>query len=194
MASTPPPSSDASTALNVGARLRALRRLYGLSQRELARRAGLANSAVSLIEQNRSSPTIATLRKLLAGFPISLAEFFGSDLGTQPELFYPRDQLPEIRGDALVMRQVGPRTASRRLQVLHEIYQPGGDTGESMLVHDGEEAGVVVKGRIEITVGGQQRTLGPGDAYYFDSRIPHRFRNTSRSACEVVSACTPPSF
>ncbi len=179
---------------NIGDRLKALRLLYGVSQRELAKRAGLANSAISLIEQNRTSPTIATLRKLLAGFPISLAEFFSREVEDQAALFYTQEQLPEIRGNALVLRQVGPRMPGRSLQVLHEHYQPGGDTGEMMLAHEGEEAGVVVRGRIEVTVGGRHRVLGPGDAYYFDSRIPHRFRNVSSDTCEIVSACTPPSF
>jgi mannose-6-phosphate isomerase-like protein (cupin superfamily) len=36
--------------------------------------------------------------------------------------------------------------------------------------------------------------LGPGEAYYFDSRIPHRFRNPADEICELVSACTPPTF
>jgi mannose-6-phosphate isomerase-like protein (cupin superfamily) len=47
---------------------------------------------------------------------------------------------------------------------------------------------------MELTVGSQRRTLGPGDAYYFDSRQPHRFRNKSDEDCVVVSACSPPSF
>ena len=51
-----------------------------------------------------------------------------------------------------------------------------------MLRHEGEEGGVVVRGRIELTVGGETRVLGPGDAYYFTSAIPHRFRNAGASA------------
>ncbi len=61
-----------------------------------------------------------------------------------------------------------------------------------MLSHESEEGGIVLNGRIEITVGDQQRVLGPGDAYYFDSRVPHRFRNVGNEACEIISACTPP--
>ena len=34
--------------------------------------------------------------------------------------------------------------------------------------------------------------LGPGDAYFFDSRVPHRFRNVGDVECELISACTPP--
>ena len=75
-----------------------------------------------------------------------------------------------------------------------ETYQPGADTGDTMLSHDSEEGGVVLRGRIEVTVGHQATILGPGDAYYFDSRLPHRFRNLGEDVCELVSACAPPSF
>jgi len=40
----------------------------------------------------------------------------------------------------------------------------------------------------------QVRVLGPGDAYYFESDQPHRFRNIGPEPCELISACTPPTF
>lgn len=46
-----------------------------------------------------------------------------------------------------------------------------------MLQHEGEEGGVVVYGRFELTVDGQTRVLGPGDAYLFPSTLLHRFRS-----------------
>jgi mannose-6-phosphate isomerase-like protein (cupin superfamily) len=36
--------------------------------------------------------------------------------------------------------------------------------------------------------------LGAGDAYYFSSATPHRFRNVGREVCEIISASTPPTF
>ena len=56
------------------------------------------------------------------------------------------------------------------------------------------DGGIVLSGRLEVTVGDERRILGPGDAYAFDSRRPHRFRCIGPVPCEVVSACTPPSF
>jgi quercetin dioxygenase-like cupin family protein len=53
---------------------------------------------------------------------------------------------------------------------------------------------VVVSGKLEVTVAQQRRVLSAGDAYLFDSNIPHRFRNAGTEECEVVSACTPPTF
>ena len=61
------------------------------------------------------------------------------------------------------------------------------------LHHAGEEGGVVVRGRLELTVDAERYVLGPGDAYYFDSSRPHHFRNVGTERCEVVSACSPPS-
>jgi mannose-6-phosphate isomerase-like protein (cupin superfamily) len=45
-----------------------------------------------------------------------------------------------------------------------------------------------------VTVAGNTRVLGPGEAYYFASQLPHRFRNVGRETCEIISANTPPSF
>jgi mannose-6-phosphate isomerase-like protein (cupin superfamily) len=63
-----------------------------------------------------------------------------------------------------------------------------------MLSHKGEEGGIVIKGRIELTVGAASRVLTVGDAYYFSSAVPHRFRNAGREECEIISASSPPTF
>ena len=180
--------------IDVGARLRALRLMHGLSQRALALRAGVSNAIISLIEQNRTSPSVGSLKKVLDGLPISLADFFGMELGPRPQVFFAGDELTEIAGGGISFRQIGRDLAGRALQILHERYEPGADTGETMLRHASEEGAVVIRGQLEVTVGDQRRVLGPGEAYYFDSRLPHRFRNLGEEVCELVSACTPPSF
>lgn len=194
-----PPVQDiehpvAASALDVGAHLRAVRTLYGLSQRELAKRAGVTNGLISLIEQNRVSPSVSSLKKVLEGIPMSLAEFFTLDLSASPQVFYQGDELTDIGDRSVSLRLVAARRPNRAMSVMHERYAVGADTGADMLKHAGEEGGVVVRGRIELTVGGETRVLGPGDAYYFTSAIPHRFRNTGTEPCEIISASTPPTF
>jgi len=178
---------------DVGAKLRSVRLAFGLSQRALARRAGVTNGLISLIEQNRVSPSVSSLKKVLDGVPMTLAEFFALDEDNQqPQVFFEAAELAET-GDASVSRRLvaAPR-AGRQLSLLHERFAPGAATAEETLEHRGEQGGVVVRGRIELTVGGSTRVLGPGDAYYFASQLPHRFRNPGREACEIVSAVTPP--
>jgi transcriptional regulator with XRE-family HTH domain len=188
------PAAEPSRAFDIGERLRDIRQRYGLSQRALATRADVTNGMISMIEKNRSSPSVATLKKILDGFPMSLAEFFAAGQAQPPKIFFSADELVEIAGGLISYRQVGSNLEGKAIQILHERLQPGADTGADMLRHDADEGGVVVSGSLEITVGMQTRVLHAGDAYYFSSRIPHRFRNAGAEPCEVVSACTPPSF
>jgi len=131
---------------------------------------------------------------VLDGLPLALGEFFAAPSQGRPQVFFGGDELVELGGAGISYRQVGRDMAGRAIQILHERYAAGADTGSAMLQHDSEEGGVILRGNLEVTVGDQRRVLGPGDAYYFDSRTPHRFRNFGDEECEVVSACTPPSF
>ena len=180
--------------IDVGGHLKAVRIMYGLSQRELAKRAGVTNGTISLIEQNRVSPSVSSLKKVLDGIPMSLAEFFTLDLHTSPQVFYSRDELTDLGDGDVSLRLVAAKRPNRSMSIMHERYKPGADTGEEMLSHKGEEGGVVLSGRIELTVGGQVRVLAPGDAYYFLSTVPHRFHNPGSEPCEIISASTPPTF
>ena len=176
---------------NLGQRLKHIRQQAGLSQRELARRAGVTNAAISLIESNQNSPSVASLKKVLDGIPISLSDFFSLEIPAQNRFFFRATELLPISKGKVDFRQVGD-ARKHQLQILHERYEPGADTGRSMLKHESEEGGVVIEGEIELTVGDQKAILKAGDAYLFDSRQPHRFRNISSSVCVIVSACTPP--
>ena len=180
---------------DIGQRLQLVRKIYGLTQRALSRRAGVTNGAISLIEQNRVSPSISSLKKILDGIPMSISEFFTLDLVPSGEVFFRDHELPDIAvGPKITMKLLGRQTKGRAMQILHEYYEPGADTGESMLRHDGEEGGVVVRGTIQLTVGDKVEILSVGDGYYFNSQLPHRFVNNSDGICEIISANSPPTF
>jgi mannose-6-phosphate isomerase-like protein (cupin superfamily) len=131
---------------------------------------------------------------LLDGIPMSLAEFFTGDFNQRTPVFYTADELLQIGNEEVSLRLVAATRPGRQMTLLHERYEPGAATGDEMLAHKGEEGGVVVRGRIELTVGTETRVLGPGEAYYFASNLPHRFRNPGREVCEIVSCSTPPTF
>ncbi|WP_432723422.1 cupin domain-containing protein [Jeongeupia wiesaeckerbachi] len=181
--------------MDVGERLKLVRGRQGLSQRELAKRAGVTNATISLIEQNRVSPSISSLKKVLEGLPMSLAEFFTFELPVvAPSYIYRGADQPDLGGAGVQMRLIGSGQPDRQIGLLRERYEPGADTGVDMLLHQGQECGVVVRGEVELTVDGQIHLLGPGDGYYFPSALPHRFRNLGEEAAEIVSANSPPSF
>lgn len=182
------PTQDAEP--EVGTRVRRIRESLGLSQRDLASRSGMTNGAISLIEQNKTSPSIASLKKLLDGLNMTLGEFFAYGQSSQQRVFFKSGELPPVSKGPVTFFQLGGK--GRNLEILHERYAAGGDTGEDMLSHEGEEGGIVLRGYVEVTVGDQRQILGPGDAYFFNSRVPHRFRAVGNEACEIISACAPP--
>ncbi|MFP8968510.1 cupin domain-containing protein [Pokkaliibacter sp. CJK22405] len=180
--------------MDVGERLKEVRKQQGLSQRELAKRAGVTNSTISLIEQNRVSPSVSSLKKVLDGLPMTLQEFFTLDVPQKKQYFYSAQEHPNLGHSNIALKVVGYHYPNRTLSVLHEFYPPGSDTGEDMLTHEGQEGGVVIQGLLELTVDGETRVLGKGDGYFFDSQLPHRFRNPGTEECIVVSANNPPSL
>ncbi len=179
---------------NLGQALRRLRHARGLSQRELARRTGVSNGTISLIEKGETDPSVSLLKKILDGLSMSMAEFFAGDPPPPRRYFFAREDLVEIGSGPISFRHMAHGSGESNLQILYERYEPGAGTGPSMLSHEGEEGGFILSGELEVMVGDQIRVLGPGDGYQFPSTLPHRFRNVGAEPCELVSACTPPSF
>lgn len=180
--------------IDIGGRLRALRLARKLSQRALARRVGVPNSTISLIESNAMNPSVGALKRILDGLPVGLAEFFAFEPQAPRKFFFTAEEMPDLGRGRIALRQVGVPGTGRMLQVLRETWQPGADTGKVPLSHKGEEAGVILSGRLEITVDGERKILGPGDSFAFPSELPHRFRVIGPEPVEAVSACTPPTF
>jgi transcriptional regulator with XRE-family HTH domain len=180
--------------MDVGRQLKSVRTAFGLSQRELAKRAGVTNGMISLIEQDRVSPSVGSLQKILSAFPMTMAEFFTRDMESQEHVVFRAGDLPDVGTGSIQYRLVAASRRDRKMSILSEVYQPDSDTGDDLLTHSGEEGGVVVEGELELTVAGNTWVLGPGDAYYFDSRLPHRFRNRGSQPARVVSANTPPTI
>lgn len=85
----------------VGAILRSARERHGLSQRRLARRAGTTQAVVSRIERGEASPSIATLRRLLAA------------LGWELDVELRRSRWQDH--DPAALRAFGARTPEQRL-------------------------------------------------------------------------------
>lgn len=186
---------------DVGARLRTMRQAAGLSQRRLAELSGVPHGQVAMIETNRSSPSVASLRRILGGLGVTLAEFFEPDRPATEEIVFRAGELRDLssllpgaapgRSGRIHLGQVGDARA-HNLQILYERYEPGADTGRTRLEHPGAEGGVVISGAIELTVGDRTTVLRAGDSYLFRSTVPHRFRNPGNVEAVVVSACTPP--
>jgi len=116
------------------------------------------------------------------------------DIKIETKVVFRSHEFTEIGAGAISYLQVGKNLKNNQLQMMLERYKPGADTGQNMLTHESEESGIILEGRLEVTVGDEVYYLNSGDAYLFNSTIPHRFKNPDAIDCVLISACTPPSF
>ena len=188
---------------DVGRRIREHREQSNLSLRELARRLGISPSAISQIETGKSRPSVSTLYSIVTELGMSLDELFSED-GSKPTrrvagpAVAPAQLQPVRESDGPSERHV--QRAGRRLAIeletgvrwerltphpdaeadfLYVVYDVGGASAECerFIRHSGREYGLVLSGRLQLTVGFDTYELGPGDSICFDSTVPHRLRN-----------------
>lgn len=184
-------SERQASALAVGARLRSVRELAGMSQRELAKRASVTNATISLIEQESHAPSLASLHRILNAIPISMAEFFALPASKENVLFYDKDTLASVTRGAAQLSVLGSERRDKKLQLFFERYAPGASTGDELITHDGETAAVVVQGTVELEVDGKTRRIEAGGGFQLLGKHPYRLRNVGRTVAIVVCACTP---
>jgi len=197
--STDPTSTDPTVPPGelLGPAVRAAREEQGLSVRELARRISVSPSFISQIELGKAKPSVGTLYALVAELGVSLNELLGGPAEPVPPVSpqsWPRIDQPVVRagerGRVQMSGVVWERlTADDPLvDFLHVEYQPGSAScpEEDMVRHGGREYGVITSGRLEVQVGFENYSLGPGDSIHFDSSTPHRLSNPHEEPCTGV--------
>lgn len=202
-------------AQTLGTRLRGERDRLGLSLRELARRLEVSPSLVSQIETGKTQPSVRTLYAIVSELGVSLDDVFApSDKGDGHSLPSPprgsrgttstatERGLGPDKGQGRVQRAADRKAIDlgsgvhwerlttwndREVDFLYAIYEAGGSSSAdgSLMRHNGREFGVVLSGRLGVTVGFEDHVLDPGDSIAFDSSIPHRLHN---DGSEVVTA------
>src|SRR5207253_9105823 len=102
-------------SVDIGGRLRFVRARHKISQRALAKRAGVTNSTISLIESNQMNPSVGALKRVLDGIPMGMAEFFALEPDRPRKIFYRADELTEIGKGLISYRQIGDNMFGRAL-------------------------------------------------------------------------------
>jgi transcriptional regulator with XRE-family HTH domain len=174
----------------VGSRLRLQRRAQGLSIRALAAKCGLSVNTLSLIENNRTSPSIHTLNLLAAGLGVPLVSFFEEEKPEHGLVYQQHGQRPLIRFSSGTLERLGeglpPLGAEPILVTLDQLRQESGD-----IRHAGREFIYCLEGSATCIVAGQPYALTPGDSLLFDAAAPHRWINTHPGATKLLVLFCP---
>jgi transcriptional regulator with XRE-family HTH domain len=182
--------SPDSVDLSIGLRLRELRQQRGLSIQAVAQMTGLSIGFVSQVERGLSSPSVRDL--------VGLAEALGGDFnllvaaGASPRSRAGRSPVIRIadRRDIAFHEGVHKQLLSPADEKMLFLYmitiEPHGGTGEEAYVHHGEEAGLVIQGKLLLAVDGADHLLNEGDSFRFNSMLPHSFSNPTAAVSRVL--------
>lgn len=159
----------------IGARLREQRERRGLSLRKLAAELGISPSALSQIETGRSRPTVGTLYAIVSELGLSLDELFAAEAKPVEIVTRSHERGVIELESGVTWERLNP-IGERDVEFLEVTYGVGGasSSGNTFVHHAGREYGLVLSGRLKVTVGFEEHSLEPGDSICFDSAVPHR--------------------
>lgn len=185
---------DVAAEVDVGERLRTLRRFRRCTLQTVAERSGLSESFLSQVERGRSNASIGSLKRIADALGVSMADLFEPDGLPGPRVLR-RDERPALQFGILGRKLLLTPRPLHHLEVFAGELEVGGSTGPEPYAHgDSEELFVVVSGAVRLELGGEEFELEPGDSIDYRSSIPHRVVNTGQELAEVLWIISPPSY
>lgn len=182
------------TILTLGGKIKELRLSKHLTLQQVAQQASCTAAYLSQVENNKTSPSIASLKKIAGVLDARIVDFFSEEDGEDPVVMSP-DQwlgvsLPRWKAD---IKQMVRTVKHRKMQPFHTVIQPDGGTREDYS-HHGEEFGLVLEGELTLTVGKETYLVPAGSSFYYSSTLPHAWTNEGQEPCRVVWVVAPPSW
>ena len=177
----------------IALKIKELRESKGLTQEALGKKIGVSKALLSKIENNLSSPPIATLAKIAQGLGVSISVFFkDEDVKGKDYMVIRREERKQIvRPGSKIGFTYFSLSGLRNSHLLDAFiikYPPVGQEPKVLFDHEGEELVFALKGEVEFVYGDERIRLKSGDAVHFDSAQPHRAQNAldEESECLVV--------
>ncbi len=176
----------------IGERIKDLRLSCSLTQEELADRCELTKGYISQLENDLTSPSIATLIDILSALGTDLKEFF-SDGDNEEKLSFSKNEFIEKSTDAYVLNWLVPNAQKNTMEPVHMMLRVGMSTDEDF-PHEGEEFGYVLRGEIKLIIGKRKVKVKKGESFYFSAKKVHQIVNTGKTDAEFIWVSSPPSF
>lgn len=176
----------------LGEKIKDLRLSCELTQEELADRCELTKGYISQLENDLTSPSIATLIDILSALGTSLHEFFNKD-DQEEKIVFSKSEFIEKATDEYVLNWLVPNAQKNAMEPIHIVLNEGSTTDEDF-PHEGEEFGFVLKGEIVIVLGKRKIKVKKGESFYFKADKVHLILNKGKTPAEFIWVSSPPSF
>ena len=177
--------------MQLGTKIKDMRLQLNLTQEELADRCELTKGYISQLENDLTSPSIATLGDILDALGSSFSEFF-RDEKNEKVVFSENDYI-EKESDGSVQNWLVPNAQKNLMEPLSVELAPHASTAEDV-PHEGEEFGFVLDGKITLSLGKKKYVCHKGESFYYSADRTHKISNESNNKAKFIWISSPPNF
>lgn len=184
--------------MSVGQQVRDLRRAKGFSTAALADVIGKSTGYVNNIENERTDVTVTALAQISHALGVHISWFFqGADLPHPDEagLVVRHDNRRQLQlGGAGIVEELLSPGLLGDLQMVLSTFAPGAATGEEPTRTEAEMAGVVLSGRLQVSIDERTFQLEEGDSFSVPKGAARRCVNRSQENSVTLWVNTPPVY
>lgn len=180
----------------IGNDIRALRKSRGMTLGGLSGLIGRSVGWLSQVERGQAAPSVQDLGAIAGVFGLSISFFFRAASRN------PREQGLIQRGadrmaigsqeSGLVEELLSP-TLSGAFEMIRSTFAPGSDSGGLRAASVKEDGGVLIQGRLLLTIADCEFDLAPGDSFQFAGK-PYAWRNPGAEPAIVIWIVAPPVY
>ena len=179
--------------IKIGHKLKNLRLKNNLTQEELGNRCDLSKGFISQLEADLTSPSLSTLEDILSCLGTSFREFW-NDFDEQKIVYKKEDVISaDFSEEGYKVFWLVSDAQKNDMEPIIVDVLPKMET-ELHSPHEGEEFGYVLKGSITLCLGEQSFKVKKGESFYFQPKMPHYIKNSTKTIASVLWVCSPPTF
>lgn len=177
--------------VELGMRLRELRKKRGLSQTELAKFVGVTPSTISQVEGNLIYPSLPALLKMAEILSVEVSSFFQESAGSHKRNVFPSSEAVEIKITDLPEENINAKLLTpvdfdpKAEPYLIEI-PPKGNLTSHFFIHKGDEMGYMLSGKLQMRVEKSVYTVKAGDVVYLTSEMPSQWENPGPGVAKML--------
>jgi transcriptional regulator with XRE-family HTH domain len=177
--------------MQLGEKIRDLRFSCNLTQEELADRCELTKGYISQLENDLTSPSIATLVDILSALGTNLKEFWNDD--EDDKIVFKKSEFIEKQADGYKLLWVVPNSQKNAMEPIHIEISAHSQTEEDY-PHEGEEFGYVLEGEIILVLGKKKQRVKKGESFYFTPKKTHYLINEKDRKATLIWVSCPLNF
>lgn len=177
--------------MKIGKKIKELRSTLSLTQEELANRCDLTKGYISQLENDLTSPSIATLKDILAALGTNLKEFFSEE--ENEKVAFKKEEYITKHDDGFSITWLINNAQKNEMEPILVEIMPKAKTEEDY-PHDGQEFGYVLEGEVVVVRDTHSYRVKKGESFYFTSDKIHYLYNPLNKNAKVIWISSPPNF